>query len=560
MNWGNKTKCRGAYWAPKIRSNLLDHFIECLVLKRLNVVPSDPPAFFRELLPTNEFEDLIFWPSVVLSKSKLWKECDSLAKNILQTNHFCPTEDILPPQFAFLTDKDYAKIVERLQNYENGVNLRATEDYSVVFEHPQLVDSWLRLVDGFVRERAAKDAPELRKAHLDAILGTKRAEAKGAKGAEKQQQKDDWEVDRAGGKKVNKSAGAKKGGGAGKGAAGKRKGGTESDAQAKYDPLSTARLPTDELFDELRRAVASSVSDGLPESLCAELEEEFGSAANKMYRECLGEEYKKVDFGEQQGLREIYEQKVAKFSETYADICLYEKGTEIFEENESLFGDLRTFLLRTLCTELSLSLLHAVAEPSSSQQAPQKFTQKQREQLIANLESKEAQKLAKELFDGLDSVEHFHEAVQRFASHGGAMLRQPDKRERSNRLDKFGTELRSQLADCSDPPTLLLLAVLLTLKKFFGVAVHASGKFVSPLILFISSKANKVSDPSLSELRDLLMDTQRLVVACIRKERSNEGGAGGGGAEEREEEKEQLTARMECLKTFFAENELKSDI
>uniref|UniRef100_A0A183CSP9 FH2 domain-containing protein n=1 Tax=Globodera pallida TaxID=36090 RepID=A0A183CSP9_GLOPA len=128
---------------------------------------------------------------------------------------------------------------------------------------------------------------------------------------------------------------------------------------------------------------------------------------------------------------------------------------------------------------------------------------------------------------------------------------------RSNRLDKFGTELRSQLADCSDPPTLLLLAVLLSLKKFFGVAVHASGKFVSPLILFISSKANKVSDPSLSELRELLVDTQRLVVACIRKERSNDEG---GGVEEGEEEKEQLTARMESLKAFFAENAQKSDM
>ncbi|KAL3090919.1 hypothetical protein niasHS_007294 [Heterodera schachtii] len=201
----------------------VDHFIECVVLKRLNVVPSDPLAFFREILPENEFADLLFWPSVVLSESKLCREFESLAQNFLQTNHFCLIDDILPPQFTFLTDGDYAQIIERLQKRGNGANLRATGDRSVVFEHPQLMDNWLKSLEEFVRKRAAKDAPELRKAHLDTLLGAKKTE---------KQQKDEWETDKPTGSKKGKSAGAKKGGGA---AAGKRRGGggTETESQPK---------------------------------------------------------------------------------------------------------------------------------------------------------------------------------------------------------------------------------------------------------------------------------------------------------------------------------------
>ncbi|KAL3108461.1 hypothetical protein niasHT_015383 [Heterodera trifolii] len=307
-----------------------------------------------------------------------------------------------------------------------------------------------------------------------------------------------------------------------------------------------AKLSPDELFSELRRTIASDDSFPL-ESLRAELEEEFESAVNKLYRECVAEEFKRVEVGEQQELRGIYEQKRSKISELYTDICLFEKGTEIFGENESLSADLRAFLLRSLCTELANSLLLALADPFS-QQSPQQqnFSQKVREQFIANLESKEAQKLAKGLFDNFDSFEHFHEAVQRLADCGGIKLRQPDKRERSDRQHKIEAELRSQLALCSDPPTFLLLAVLLTLKMFFGVTVHASGKFVQPLIIFISSRTNKIAVPSLpSELNELLTDTQRLVVACIRKRRSNESGRGGA------EEEKQLATKMGKLRELF---------
>jgi hypothetical protein len=44
-------------------------------------------------------------------------------------------------------------------------------------------------------------------------------------------------------------------------------------------------------------------------------------------------------------------------------------------------------------------------------------------------------------------------------------------------LATLGAELQAQLASCEDAPTLLLLAVLLALHRWHGLAVHASGNY-----------------------------------------------------------------------------------
>jgi hypothetical protein len=83
---------------------------------------------------------------------------------------------------------------------------------------------------------------------------------------------------------------------------------------------------------------------------------------------------------------------------------------------------------------LAQSLLQALADPTAHQPTAATalpMSTKQREQLIASLESTEMQKRARHLFfDSMDQLGSFHEAVQRLASQAGIMLRQPDKKER----------------------------------------------------------------------------------------------------------------------------------
>ena len=77
------------------------------------------------------------------------------------------------------------------------------------------MQSWLKSVDAFVRERAVKDAPELRKAQINAALMSKQ---KQPQKSVQQQQKDDWEMDKPG----KKGKAGKKGGSGGQQASGRQ--------------------------------------------------------------------------------------------------------------------------------------------------------------------------------------------------------------------------------------------------------------------------------------------------------------------------------------------------
>lgn len=147
---------------------------------------------------------------------------------------------------------------------------------------------------------------------------------------------------------------------------------------------------------------------------------------------------------------------------------------------------------------------------------------------------------------------------------------------RSERLALLGNELQAQLSDCSDPPTILLLAVLLSFQRFHGIPLHASGiyeawlkdslnrkyffgipfhcenefhflpgKFVSSLIAFLCSTKPSASNESFPpEIASTLNEAQRLVVTNIKHKH-----------DQSTELQRQLTECMERLKGFLVPSE-----
>nr|CAD2200340.1 unnamed protein product [Meloidogyne enterolobii] len=495
-----------------------EHFIECSIMKRLSI-SGEPISFFRELLPSTEFNDLLFWPSVVLSESLLWKECDLLAKNLLHSIHFCLIDDILPVKLiSVFNDSDYIKIVEILQKGWNEGYLRTTNDRRVIFDHSKLISNWLKSIEEFIHERAVKDAPELH---------------------------DDWEIEKPskGGKGANKKN--RSGGGSShqtSSRSGKQKAATESNISNK-DLLSCASpFSSDELFTELERCHSSSDFQ-IPDTLREEIADDFIAEVNNLYRRFVTEEWEQqlhqTTAEEQQAQRQAFEQRLNKISDEYAAICLFEKGTDYFEEDQ-LANDLRIYLLRSLCTELSHSLLYTISDLNLSQQSSPKPTilnNKQRDHLIDSLESIEMQKCSRQLFNSFDTLEHFHEAFQRLTAMNGLKLKQPDRKERTQKLDLFGKELHKQMLECTDPPTTLLLTVILCFQLYYRIAIHASGKFVSPLIHFLSTGTSAIPP----DLVNLLNEIQHLVVASIKHK-----------GDSSEKIKNDLMEKLVNLKTFFS--------
>ena len=159
-----------------------------------------------------------------------------------------------------------------------------------------------------------------------------------------------------------------------------------------------------------------------------------------------------------------------------------------FQISDQLANDLRIYLLRSLCTELSHSLLYTISDLNLSQQSSPKPTilnNKQRDHLIDSLESIEMQKCSRQLFNSFDTLEHFHEAFQRLTAMNGLKLKQPDRKERTQKLDLFGKELHKQMLECTDPPTTLLLTVILCFQLYYRIAIHASGLLIKIILKII---------------------------------------------------------------------------
>jgi exonuclease VII large subunit len=159
---------------------------------------------------------------------------------------------------------------------------------------------------------------------------------------------------------------------------------------------------------------------------------------------------------------------------------------------------------------------------------------KLRDELIGSIMEEETRNVLTELFTSQrNSLEELHESVQKLQNACSFMIRQPDKRKRFERVlsnftvffrNELITEhkdsLRNKLEDADiDPPTTLLLIVLFLFAQQTDSIVHASGKFVGPLIKHLASLKNK---PLASDIINQLNESQRLVIECLKKKNADE--------------------------------------
>lgn len=88
-------------------------------------------------------------------------------------------------------------------------------------------------------------------------------------------------------------------------------------------------------------------------------------------------------------------------------------------------------------------------------------------------------------------------------------------------FNKYSCELKTQLINNqSNAPIFLLVSVLILIFNFYKLAIHASGKFVAPLISFLKKKQENIDclpDKIPSEIFESILETQKLVVSSIKK-------------------------------------------
>lgn len=87
---------------------------------------------------------------------------------------------------------------------------------------------------------------------------------------------------------------------------------------------------------------------------------------------------------------------------------------------------------------------------------------------------------------------------------------------RADLIVEHRESLRNKIEDTTDdaPTTLLLIVLYLFATHSNDLVVHASGKFVGPLIKHLSSSKE---NPLPNEVITLLNDSQHLVIECVKR-------------------------------------------
>ncbi|GMT23779.1 hypothetical protein PFISCL1PPCAC_15076, partial [Pristionchus fissidentatus] len=304
---------------------------------------------------------------------------------------------------------------------------------------------------------------------------------------------DDWDDKK-------KGKGKKGGRGGGEKAATKTKVATttQKDKEREEERASLPHISVEEMEDWLQN-IPEQLRSIVAEKIHYEVDSTLASLAHQTLASREAEAL--------QSTKKAHVQMREKAVTLYQRIKVFEEAThsDLFEI--SLKSDLRAHLLRSLCTDLSNELLSFV----SSSPVGATLTSKQRDDTISSLPS-----TSKNAFTALvnslreEPFDAFHEALQTVCSRSicDLPLNSIDKDTRDSISSSYSSLLKEEAKSGSPAATLLSLILLQFTKQ--GVAVHASGKFVSQLLPCLKGKIDETSF-------DSMVDTQRLVIESMRK-------------------------------------------
>lgn len=462
-----------AYYVPNLHGMLVKSFvlksfeqqkmIETSVLKKLSV--ADANVYLKDVLPKSEFTSLIFFPSAIISK-KLWEEIEAAIKNEMEKMCYCDVSLHMPAAISSVQDVEKAI----------SICVRSSKEWMSASGQPflynaQLLTNALKAVDGLINDRAEKEA---------AIWGKQQRNAK----KEEKPQEDDWATGK----------GRKGRGGKGKG---------NKQTPKEEPPCATARFSSEELINELERVA------NLPKELLEEIVEQICANAEALLRTRIETLVRTVQTISAQDQKRSHLQMQEKIRGLYNNICIFEEATSSFDD--VVATDLRAYLIRTLCTDVANIVLSYISGTENTKTLSIKI----REETISSIENTGGREAVAALFAAVSSadLDAFHSAISSVSSPAvcSLNLKMPDKKQRTELVQAYASELERQLRACDDAASGLLISLLLILAKRNAIAVHASGKFVSHII----AKVEKVAKLSAEQI-ELLVSMQKLVIASMK--------------------------------------------
>ncbi|KAK6108158.1 hypothetical protein QQG55_31030 [Brugia pahangi] len=445
-----------------LKTFLQEGMLKLAVFKKLSVV--EPKVYMKELLENTVHSKLIYFPSAIMS-IKLWEEIEAAVKEEMNSKSVVDVRLHIPEIVQSKTDIEHA-VSSLIKNNEDWLFVSGT---SYLYNR-QLHTYAMIALDNLINTRAEE---------ITSTWGKQKPSKKSEK-----KQDEDWDIAKSK----------------------KTRGGKGKIVRQILSEESTSELlitlSEEEIIKELKR------TSDIPNELLEDITDHIRTKAETLLKTRTELLLHNVWTTSVQDQKRAHAQLRETLSALYDNICIFEYGASTFED--TVADNLKIHLLRTLCTCFANNVLSYI----SRKQNIDTLNAKARSETIANIESMESRMAVEKLFVALSKkdLEAFHDAVFGVCSSAvcALNLKVPDKKQRVELIKTYENQLVSQLRECTDAPSGLLLTLLILLARNEKIAVHASGKFVSHLI----AKVEKHPETSV-ELAELLTSSQKMIISSM---------------------------------------------
>lgn len=188
---------------------------------------------------------------------------------------------------------------------------------------------------------------------------------------------------------------------------------------------------------------------------------------------------------------------------------LFEKALGLFEGDTE--SQLSRYLLRTLCTDLTNTVLFYLAEDSgldTPSHGQGEMTAKERSTLISNLpeQMKRTLTAVNNSLNGKD-VSSFFQLFEALCGeeYCGLMLKKADRKKERQLIFSHQQSLVESLREEQEPAMVLHLVVVLLFQQHTNCIIHLPGKLVPSIIAFLSSRLSETERSKLRTFQELVM-------------------------------------------------------
>ncbi|XP_059487447.1 E3 UFM1-protein ligase 1 homolog [Neocloeon triangulifer] len=256
----------------------------------------------------------------------------------------------------------------------------------------------------------------------------------------------------------------------------------------------------------------ASLSD-CPEELIAELSARLLPSVQQQANTVARKLSESVKATQVQSSRRTHGELQERLSNLLSSIRMFEKGIKFFQTDSETQKGLTKYMLKSLGSEILGELLKYVSQENQiSTTVPNEassITPELRTKILNELPAAMKQVLEpvhKSLVG--TSLDDFQTAIDAALAPGACdvMIRKPDKKKERQGLLAHRMTLLGQLDECSDPALALHLTVLLLFQAATQQPLHASGKFVMPILIFLKPSLPEEIYSTLQKYHDLVIN------------------------------------------------------